>query len=276
MGADSDVIKIARDYYDSPDADEFYFRVWGGEDIHIGLYESEGDDIRVASHRTVKRMAREIPNLGPDVHLLDCGAGYGGAARALASEFGCRVDCLNLSTVQNERNRTMNVEAGLDDRVRVFDGAFESLPFDDNTYDAVWSQDAFLHSGEKARVLDEINRVVKPGGAIVFTDPMQADDCPQGVLADVLARIHLSSLGSFAFYREQAARLGWREVAVHEMTEQLVRHYRRVGEELAGRRSELSGFVSEAYIDRMIRGLQHWVSAGQQGYLAWGILHFGS
>ena len=31
---------VAENYYDSSDADIFYERVWGGEDIHIGLYES--------------------------------------------------------------------------------------------------------------------------------------------------------------------------------------------------------------------------------------------
>ena len=33
-GADS----VAATYYDSQDADQFYEQVWGGEDIHIGLY----------------------------------------------------------------------------------------------------------------------------------------------------------------------------------------------------------------------------------------------
>ena len=29
---------VAAHYYDSSDADQFYELVWGGEDIHIGLY----------------------------------------------------------------------------------------------------------------------------------------------------------------------------------------------------------------------------------------------
>src|SRR5690606_36140771 len=39
----SEVVQTARDYYNSDDADNFYFHVWGGEDIHIGLYESENE-----------------------------------------------------------------------------------------------------------------------------------------------------------------------------------------------------------------------------------------
>jgi ubiquinone/menaquinone biosynthesis C-methylase UbiE len=45
--------------------------------------------------------------------------------------------------------------------------------------------------------MTEVDRVLKPGGELVFTDPMQADDCPDGVLQPVLDRIHLESLGSF-------------------------------------------------------------------------------
>ena len=275
MAEASEVTQIARDYYDSTDADEFYFRVWGGEDIHVGVYTSDAEDIGAASRRTVDTMAQQLPTLGEGFRVLDCGAGYGGAARALAKNFGCQVDCLNLSVVQNERNRALTAEAGLSSHIRVFDGAFESLPFEDASYDAVWSQDAFLHSGDKPTVLREVARVLKPGGSLVFTDPMQADDCPPGVLAAVLARIHLDSMGSFALYRKLAAEVGLREAEVLDMTPQLVNHYSRVKEELTGRRAELSGYVSDAYIDRMIGGLQHWIDAGRNGYLAWGIMHFG-
>ena len=39
---------VAEDYYDSDDAVRFYLDVWGGEDIHVGLYESETEAIREA------------------------------------------------------------------------------------------------------------------------------------------------------------------------------------------------------------------------------------
>gem|GEM_PF-3472001 len=55
---------------------------------------------------------------------------------------------------------------------------------------------------------------------------------------------------------------------------QLVTHYTRVREELVKRREALAGKVSEEYMDRMIQGLGHWIDAGNNGYLAWGILHF--
>lgn len=270
----SEVVETARGYYNSDDADNFYYHVWGGEDIHIGLYQSPEEAIAPASRRTVERMASLVSGLGPETRVLDCGAGYGGAARYLAGTFGCRVTALNLSEKENARNRAMSEAQGLGELIEVVDGSFESIPAEDGAFDLVWSQDAILHSGHRDGVIGECARVLRPGGQLVFTDPMQADDCPAGVLRPVLERIHLDSLGSIAFYRGAAARHGLREVEVIPMTEQLVTHYRRVAEELERRLPELSGLVSEDYVRRMLTGLGQWVEAGAKGYLAWGILHF--
>jgi sarcosine/dimethylglycine N-methyltransferase len=271
----SEVVQTARDYYNSDDADNFYFHVWGGEDIHIGLYETEAEDIATASERTVATMAGMLSGLGQDGSVVDLGAGYGGAARWLARHFGCRVSCVNLSEAQNRRNRELSASAGLGGLIEVHDASFEDIPAPDRSFDCVWSQDSILHSGARARVMDEVDRVLRPGGQLIFTDPMQADDCPPGVLGPVLDRIHLDSLGSFEFYRAQAQRLGWQEIAVRDLTHQLVRHYTRVREVLTANRARLRAHVSDAYIDRMITGLGHWVEAGQRGFLAWGILQFG-
>lgn len=271
----SSVVKTAQDYYNSDDADNFYYHVWGGTDIHIGVYENVEEDIATASERTVSTMASQCqPGLGHQTQVLDVGAGYGGSARWLARKFGCHVTCLNLSESQNARNRAMTAEQELADRIEVIDGNFEDIPAADRHFDLAWSQDAILHSGQRKRVLEEVDRVLKPGGEFIFTDPMQADDCPAGVLQPVLERIHLDSLGSFAFYRQQARQLGWEEVGIFDLTLQLVSHYTRVRQELVKRREALASKVSNEYMDRMIQGLGHWIDAGESGYLAWGILHF--
>jgi len=269
----SQKVNIARDYYNSDDADNFYAIIWGGEDIHIGLYESLEDSIIEASHHTVRHIA-DMLNLKPEFHVLDIGSGYCGAARYLAKTFGCKVTALNLSEKENLRARELNEAAGLSNLIQVIDGSFENIPTEHNTFDVVWSQDAILHSGEKIKVMQEVTRVLKTNGQFIFTDPMQADDCPSGVLQPVLDRIHLDSLGSFAFYRNQAEKLGWQELSIENLTPQLISHYTRVKQELTNRREELNGKVSDEYIDRMSQGLTHWIDAGNHGYLSWGILHF--
>jgi len=140
-------IETAREYYNSDDADNFYATIWGGEDIHIGLYRDDVEPIAEASRRTVARMAELAAPIDADTRVLDIGSGYAGSARWLTAKFGCHCTALNLSERENERARELNAGAGLAERIDVIDGAFEDLPFPDASFDLLWSQDAFLHSG---------------------------------------------------------------------------------------------------------------------------------
>jgi sarcosine/dimethylglycine N-methyltransferase len=269
------ISKVAAAYYDSQEADEFYSRIWGGEDIHIGLYDSPTDTVAGASRRTVVAMADEIITaLGAEHRIIDIGAGFGGPARYLAKRFGSRVVCLNISEVENKRNRKINHEHAIDNLISVHQGSFENIPAADGSIDLVWSQDAILHSGDRERVIAEIARVLKRGGELIFTDPMQADDCPPSVLQPVYDRIHLDSLASVGFYRATASRYGLNEVTIKLMPDQLRNHYAAVGSALRAQYSKMIEIASRGYVDNMLVGLQHWVDAADKGYLNWGILHF--
>lgn len=269
----SSVVDVTETYYDSDDADRFYFHIWGGEDIHIGLY-ADGDSVFDASRKTVARMADKLRGFDDKTKVLDLGAGYGGSARYLARRFGCHVQCLNLSETQNARNRRLTKEQDLAGLVEVVHANFEQIPSEDDAFDVVWSQDAFLHSGQRRKVLEEVGRVLRPGGQLIFTDPMQSDDCPSGVLQPVLDRIHLETLGSVAFYRGVTRVLGFTELSVEPLLPQLVKHYATVQGQLQARYDDMTEVVSKEYVDRMVQGLTHWVDAGEKGYLNWGILHF--
>ena len=116
--------QTARDYYNSPDADRFYAQVWGGEDIHVGIYREADEPIKQASRRTVEQLAERLqapaicvegvciegrdpgaqaqcPAISADSVVLDIGSGYGGAARRLVERFGCRLTCVNVSEAEN-------------------------------------------------------------------------------------------------------------------------------------------------------------------------------
>ncbi len=270
----SNTVETARTYYNSEDADNFYFNIWGGEDIHIGLYENEDESIFECSRKTVGEMASMLKTLNSDSRVLDIGSGFGGSARYLARTYGCEDVALNLSEVENNRNREMTKEQELEGWITVVDASFEDIPYPKESFDIIWSQDAILHSGNREKVLAEAARVLKSGGELIFTDPMMADDCPPGVLQPILDRIHLESLGSPGFYREQTERLGLSEISFVDMSEQIANHYQAVLDETEAREDELAKVVSREYLENMKKGLRHWIEGGRKNHLCWGIFHF--
>jgi cyclopropane fatty-acyl-phospholipid synthase-like methyltransferase len=269
---DLTAVDKAEEYYNSTPADEFYFKIWGGDHIHVGIYNHSKESIKDASPRIVEKMALKL-SLNTNTKLLDLGSGYGGAARYLAKKFGCHVTCLNLSKTQNERNCALNKKHDLDSLITVVEGNFEDIPFPINSFDIVWSQDAIVHSANRELVVKEVIRVLNADGEFIFTDLMQTYDCPKIVLKPVLDRIHLDSLGSFGFYVEQARKNGVNKTEVQDLSKHLTTHYQRVMEETNDRYDEMVEICGKEYIDKMIQGLKYWVEAGMNDQLSWGIVH---
>lgn len=271
----SSSVATARTYYNSSPADKFYFAIWGGNDIHIGLYKSPTDSIAEASQATIKRMAETVPNINSKTRVLDLGAGYGGAARWLAHRYGCKVTCLNLSEVQNERNRLVTSEERLDHLIDIVDGDFEHLPFEDGSFELIWSQDSFLHSSNRKAVVSEIARVLVPEkGDVVFTDPMAAANASEEKLGPIKQRLSIDTFGSQTFYEQEFSRHGFEVVSFEEHRDQLTLHYGRVLEAIENQKEVLAKDVPADYIDNVKTGLRNWIVGGQEKQLDWGIHHF--
>ncbi len=269
------VVADSRNYYDSAEADNFYAKIWGGEDIHVGVYDKKGESIAEASQRTLDRMTGLLPKgIDSEARILDLGAGYGGSARYLVRKYGCHVTCLNISNVQNRRNRRLNAEAGLTGKIDVDEGDFENVPYADERFDVVWSQDSFLHSGDRRKAIHEAARVLKSGGTLIFTDPMQSESADEATLKPVLERLKLDSLGSVEFYRQAAQDFDLEEVEFVDLSENLSKHYGAVLDQLERHRDELLEKSGKKYVENMARGLRHWVENGEKGNLKWGILVF--
>lgn len=263
-----------RSYYDTGDVDAFYDAVWGGEDIHTGIYAHEREAIADASRRTVERAADKVTDLlTPDSTVLDLGSGYGGPTRFLAERFGCRVVALNLSETQNRRHRATNAERGLDGLIEVVTGSFHDIPYPDQRFDAVWSQEAFCHSGDRTRVLSEAVRVLKPEGALVFTDVMAAAGVPAKTLRPAVSRLGVDTLATPDFYLRTLAELGLSRTDFDDHSPQLVHHYARLAEETRKHEQHLRTRISPAYLDTLLTNLPLWVDASRREQLCWGIFH---
>ncbi|KAL8858876.1 MAG: hypothetical protein Q9178_004554 [Gyalolechia marmorata] len=267
-------------YYDDPSNDQFYALLWGGEDLHIGIYTSPSDTIPSASQRTVAKLAERLHKsglqLGPQTRILDLVAGYGGAARYLARTYGCEVVCLNLSQVQNARNEELTRGEGLNHVIRVVEGVFEDVPAAvGEGYDVVWSQDSFLHSLDRAKIVDEIDRVLKKDGdaRVVFTDIMASNDAlhrEPALMKVMLERLLLSDLATVDFYKNAFEGKGFKDLGYQDRTADFGTHYRKLGEELKHRRDELvqKEGVKEDLLEKHKRGTREWAETAEKGFIS--------
>jgi len=122
--------------------------------------------------------------------------------------------------------------------------------------------------------MKEAARVLKKGGHMVFTDPMQTNNCDEAVLEPIYERINLASLGTPEFYKQKATAYGLTFKDFMSMPHQLSNHYTKVLHDTEKNEADLDGFVSKEYISNMKKGLKHWIEGGKNGNLTWGIFHF--
>jgi len=102
---------------------------------------------------------------------LDAGCGIGLQCLLLAEEVGLsgHVTGLDVSAEMLERGRGIVEEIGLSERVSFQEGDIANLPFDNDTFDWVWSADCVGYGPwEPLPLLRELARVVKPGGIVAI------------------------------------------------------------------------------------------------------------
>ena len=137
--------------------------------------ETFGDDIGQNSWLTVDEYERFILglNLTPDDHALEVASGAGGPALYLANHVGCYVTGIdtNESGIATATQRAAKLNQSNRVTFSVVD-ANASLPFADNSFDAILCIDSMNHLANRLSVLQEWRRVLRPGGRAVFTDPV--------------------------------------------------------------------------------------------------------
>ena len=106
----------------------------------------------------------------PEMRVLDVGCGIGGPARYLAKTVGCHVTGIDLTEEFVEVARMLAHRCGLSRNTEFHQGNALELPFEDNSFDVVWCQNVTMNIANKAELLAQIHRVLKPGGKFTYTE----------------------------------------------------------------------------------------------------------
>ena len=112
-----------------------------------------------------------------DKEVLDIGVGIGGPACLLVTNHGAR----KVTGIDVEDPVLRNAQAtvsfqGLDDKIDLQLVSPGPLPFEDATFDVVFSKDSIIHIPDKKALFGEVYRVLRPGGWVVMSDWYCSDE----------------------------------------------------------------------------------------------------
>jgi SAM-dependent methyltransferase len=187
--------------------------------------ETYGEDLGQASWITADEARGwfDLLRLGAGTRALEVACGSGGVTCALAARTGARSVGVDINSRGIEAARARAERAGLSAQVS-FDIADASLrlPFPDESFDAVLCNDSINHLPDRSAVLRDWFRVLRPGGRVLFTDPIVVT----GQLSNEEIRVR-SSIGFFLFTpvgcnERSLEEAGFRVLQVRDVTDAVV------------------------------------------------------
>lgn len=122
--------------------------------------------------------------------VLDIGCGAGGIDVALVEGMGAGyVTGLDVEDVVLAHARALVAARGLEGRIGLVKAVPGPLPFPPATFDVVFSKEAILQIADKAALMAEVFRVLKPGGRFLASDWLIATEVPSAAMAGYIAAV---------------------------------------------------------------------------------------
>jgi sarcosine/dimethylglycine N-methyltransferase len=161
-----------------------------------------------------------------DHRVLDVCCGLGGPARRIAQRIGCKVTGLDLTQSRIDSAKRLTERVGLSHLVEFVQGDATRMPLPSERFDRAYGQEAWIHIADKAALLGECRRVLKPGGILAFSDIIAREPLTEAEATQmaeemqfpviVSAQRYLDELGpaGFAVDRHEDLSLAWKEILV--------------------------------------------------------------
>jgi cyclopropane fatty-acyl-phospholipid synthase-like methyltransferase len=227
-----------------------------GHDIQARIRrDTYGEDIGQFSWLTADEFRRffGLLEIGSGSHVLDVACGSGGPALFMAQSTDCRVTGVDVNEGGINTARQTAEARQLQDHAEFQRlDASEPLPFSDASVDAIVCIDAMNHLYNRAQVMSDWYRVLRPGGRFLFTDAVIVT----GMLTrdEIIARS--SSMGLFIFtppgvHEGFIEATGFVDLVVEDVTPTIAAVTKRWHDARAVHRDALLQAESPAEFDRM-------------------------
>jgi SAM-dependent methyltransferase len=160
--------------------------------------------------------------------LLDVGSGVGGPARQAAAGLGCNVVGVDLTPSFVDTARALSRMCGMEGRVRFEVGSATALPLADRSVDAAMMLHVGMNIPDKAGVMRDVARVLKPGGQFVVYDVMLLGGAHPDFPVPWAENADASALAAPQAYRDAAAAAGLRLVHEEDRREAALGFFERI------------------------------------------------
>jgi len=135
------------------------------------------DEFHIRGRAATLELARAA-RLDSTKRVLDVGSGVGGTSRCLAQAFGCRVTGIDLTDEYCRAAAMLSAKIGLANLVDFLQGDATNLPFDDGSFDVVWTEHVAMNIPDKPQLYREMYRVLKRGGTLAIYDILAGPSGP--------------------------------------------------------------------------------------------------
>lgn len=140
------------------------------EAMHFGYFDEEHTEFPSAIIN-MKRTLTDAVDIGPDDRVLEAGCGMGETSTWIAREIGAEMVGINICERQLEIAREMADRRGVTDSVDFrYDDYTEMETIEDESVDVVWGLESICYAKDKREVLEQAERVLRPGGRIMVAD----------------------------------------------------------------------------------------------------------
>ncbi|TGQ94112.1 methyltransferase domain-containing protein [Mesorhizobium sp. M8A.F.Ca.ET.208.01.1.1] len=114
--------------------------------------------------------------LKPGARLLDIGSGIGGPARFVANNAGVDVTGIDLTQSYVDIATSLSRRTGMAGKTHFVQGSALDMPFAKAGFDAAMILHVGMNLPDKAKLMSEAARVLKPGGVFAVYDVMRLKD----------------------------------------------------------------------------------------------------
>ena len=141
-----------------------------------------------------KKVVKSVQNAKPKT-ILDIATGTGDLAIAMAKATNAKITGFDLSAGMLEVGRKKVKDESLENRIEMIQGDAENMPFEDNSFDVITVAFGVRNFENLKKGLDDIYRVLKPGGKFLILEFSQPEAVPMKQLYTFYSRYILPRIG---------------------------------------------------------------------------------